>query len=132
MAALGGAAMVIGLPSIGLARFSDKGNNVEVTKGTELCSSIPVEGVSGTFDERRIFWRVMSPMRANGTQTVSALVHESVYDRESGDTKTVERPFNENYATFFKRAPEHEGMLKMISPQDGKVQAIVEICKKEK
>jgi len=71
-------------------------------------------------------------MRANGTQTVSALVHESVYDRQSGDTKTVERPYDEDYATFFKRAPEHKGMLQMISPQDGTVQAIVEICRKEK
>jgi len=71
-------------------------------------------------------------MRANGTQTVSALVHESVYDRQSGDTKTVERPYDEDYATFFKRALEHKGMLQMVSPQDGTVQAIVEICRKEK
>lgn len=71
-------------------------------------------------------------MRANGTQTVSALVHESLYDRQSGDTKTVEHPYDEDYATFFKRAPEHKGMLQMVSPQDGTVQAIVEICRKDK
>jgi len=71
-------------------------------------------------------------MRANGTQTVSALVYERVYDRQSGDTTTVENAFpDEEFATFFKRAPEHNGMLQMISPQDGSVQAIVEICKKE-
>jgi len=125
-------AVVIGLPAAGFAQFSDKGNNVEVAKGTRLCSSMAVEGVRDTLNQRPIFWRVTSPMRANGTQTVSALVHESVYDRQSGDTKTVERPYDEDYATFFKRAPEHKGMLQMISPQDGTVQAIVEICRKEK
>jgi len=125
-------AVVIGLPAVGLAQFSDKGDHVEVKNGTRLCSSIAVEGVRGAFDQRRIFWRVTSPMRVNGTQTVSALVHESVYDRQSGDTITVERPYNEHYATFFKRAPEYEGMLQMISPQDGRVQAIVEICRNDK
>ena len=125
-------AMVIGLPAAGLAQFSNKGNNVEVAKGTRLCSSIAVEGVRGTLNQRPIFWRVTSPMRANGTQTVSALVHESLYDRQSGDTKTVEHPYDEDYATFFKRAPEHKGMLQMVSPQDGTVQAIVEICRKDK
>ena len=125
-------AMVIGFPAAGLAQFSNKGNNVEVAKGTRLCSSIAVEGVRGTMNQRPIFWRVTSPMRANGTQTVSALVHESVYDRQSGDTKTVEHPYDEDYATFFKRAPEHKGMLQMVSPQDGTVQAIVEICRKDK
>lgn len=71
-------------------------------------------------------------MRANGTQTVSALVHETVYNRNSGDTTTVESSYDENFATFFKRAPQHKGMLQMISPQDGTVQAIVEICGKGK
>lgn len=124
-------ALIIGLPTVGLAQFSDKGNNVEVRKGTRLCPSIAVEGVSRTFDHRRMFWRVTSSMRANGTQTVSALVHESVYNRQSGDTKTVERPYDEDYATFFKRAPEYKGMLQMISPEDGRVQAIVEICQEK-
>ena len=71
-------------------------------------------------------------MRANGTQTVSALTHETIYNRNSGDTTTVEKPYDEDFATFFKRAPEHKGMLEMISPQDGTVQAIVEICRKGK
>jgi len=67
-------------------------------------------------------------MRANGTETVFALVHETVYDRNSGDTTTVENAYDANVATFFKRASEHKGMLEMISPQDGTLQAIVEIC----
>ena len=125
-------AIVIGVPAAGLAQYSDKGDHVEVRKGTRLCSSIAVEGVRGSLNQRPIFWRVTSPMRANGTQTVSALVHETVYNRQSGDTTTVENPYDEDFATFFKRAPEHNGMLQMISPQDGSVQAIVEICRKEK
>lgn len=125
-------AMVIGLPAAGLAQFSDKGKYVEVKKGTRLCSSIAVDGVRGTLNQRPIFWRVTSAIRANGTQTVSALVHETVYNRSSGDTITVENSYDENFATFFKRVPEHKGMLQMISPQDGTVQAIVEICGKGK
>ena len=70
-------------------------------------------------------------MRVNGTQTVSALVYESVYNRQSGDTTTVENAFpDEEFATFFKRAPEHHGMLHMISPRDGSLKAIVEICQR--
>ena len=126
------AAMAIGVPAAGLAQFSDKGDHVEVKKGIRLCSSVAVDGVQRTVDQHRIFWRVTSPMRANGTQTVSALVHETVYNRNSGDTTTVENPYDEDFATFFKRAPEHKGMLEMISPQDGNLQAIVEICRKEK
>ena len=71
-------------------------------------------------------------MRVNGTQAVSALVHETVYDRKSGDTTIMENAYDEDFATFFKRAPEHKGMLQMISPQDGSVQAIVEICPRGK
>ena len=121
-------AMVIAVPAAGLAQFNDRGAHVEVKKGTRLCSSIAVDGVRGTLNQRPIFWRVTSSIRANGTQTVSALVHEMVYDRHSGDTTTVENSYDENFATFFKRAPEHKGMLQMISPQDGTLQAIVEIC----
>jgi hypothetical protein len=124
-------AMAIGVPAAGFAQFRDKGDHVEVKKGTRLCSSIAVDAVRQTLNQRPIFWRVTSPIRANGTQTVSALVHESVYNRKSGDTKTVERQYDEDYATYFKRAPEQKGMLQMISPQDGSVQAIVEICRKE-
>ena len=125
-------AMVIGVPAASLAQFSDKGTYVEVKKGTRLCSSIAVDGVRGTLNQRPIFWMVTSSMRVNGTQTVSALVHETVYNRSSGDTTTVENPYDEDFATFFKRSQEHKGMLQMISPQDGTVQAIVEICRKHK
>jgi hypothetical protein len=125
-------AIVFGLPAAGLAQFSDKGGHVEVKNGTRLCSGIAVDGVRGTLNQRPIFWKVTSPIRANGTQTVSALVHETVYNRNSGNTTTVENPYDEDFATFFKRAPDHKGMLQMISPQDGTVQAIVEICGKEK
>ena len=124
--------MVIGVPAVGLAQFRDKGDHVEVKKGTRLCSSIAVDGVRGTLNQRPIFWMVTSSMRVNGTQTVSALVHETVYNRSSGDTTTVENPYDEDFATFFKRSQEHKGMLQMISPQDGTVQAIVEICRKHK
>ncbi|HEY7533074.1 MAG TPA: hypothetical protein VH681_09895, partial [Nitrospiraceae bacterium] len=123
--------IVIGLPAAGFAQFSDKGDRVEVKKGTTLCSSVAAEGVQRTSDQRKIFWRVTSLMRVNGTQAVSALVHEKVYDRKSGNTTIRENAYDEDFATFFKRAPEHKGMLQMISPQDGSVQAIVEICKKE-
>jgi len=72
-------------------------------------------------------------MRLNGTQAVSALVHETVYNRQSGDTTTVEIAYpDEQLATFFKRDTEHNGMLQMISPQDGRLQAIAEICQKVK
>ena len=122
----------IGVPAAGLAQFSDKADHVELKKGTRLCSSIAIVGIRGTFDQRRIFWRVTSPMRVNGTQTVSAFVQETVYDRKSGDTTTMEHAYNEDFATFFKRVPEYKGMLQMISPQDGSVEANVEICQKGK
>jgi hypothetical protein len=123
--------MVIGVPAVGLAQFSDRGDHVEVKKGTRLCSGRAVDGIRGTLNQRPIFWRVTSSMRVNGTQTVSALVHETVYNRSSGNTTIVENPYDEDFATFFKRAPEYKGMLQMISPQDGSLQAIVEICRKD-
>ena len=125
-------AIVIGVPGAGLAQITDKGDHVEVKKGTLLCSSIAVDGVRGTLNQRPIFWRVTSHMRSNGTQTVSAIVDETVYNRSSGDTTTVENAYDENFATFFKRAKGNKGMLQMISPQDGTVQAIVETCRKGK
>ena len=98
--------MVIGAPAAGLAQFTDKGHWVEVKKGTTLCSSIAVDGVRATLNQRPIFWRVTSPIRVNGTQSVSALVHEMVYNRQSGDTTTVENTYDEDFAIFFKRAGE--------------------------
>jgi len=126
------AAIVIGVPAAGLAQFRDKGDHVEVKKGTRLCSSIMGDGVRETLNRRPIFWRVTSSIRANGTQTVSALVHETVYDRSSGDTTIIENPYEENFAILFRRDPKHKGMLQMLSPRDGSIQAIVEICPKEK
>ena len=70
-------------------------------------------------------------MRANGTQAVDAFTLESSYDRKSGDTTIEERQYD-NYATLFKRALEHKGMLLMVSPKDGQVEATVEICGKKK
>jgi len=62
---------------------------------------------------------------------VEAFVLERLYDRQSGNT-TIEERRDDHYATLFKRDPEHKGMLVMVSPRDGEVQAIVEICKKKK
>jgi len=123
--------ILIGFPVAGLAQFTDKGDIVEVEKGTKLCSNITMEKARGSLDPSRIFWKVTSKMRSNGTQTVTAFVHENVYDSKSGDTRIKESLYQEDYATFFKRDPEHKGMLLMISPQDGKVEAIVEVCEKK-
>lgn len=125
-------AIVIGVPAAGLAQFRDKGGHVEVKKGTTLCSSIAGDGARETLNRRPIFWRVTSAIRANGTQTVSALVHETVYNRSSGDTTIIENPYEENFAVLFKSDPEHKDLLQMISPRDGSIQAIVEICPKGK
>ena len=71
-------------------------------------------------------------MRSNRTQTVESLTQETAYEPESGEMRRSERKSRESYATFFKRDPEHKGMLLMISPEDGRVQAIVEVCQKRK
>jgi len=123
--------ILIGFPMGGLAQFTDKGDKVEVEKGTKLCSNFAVETAKGSLDPSRVSWRVTSKMRSNGTQTVAAFVHEKIYDSKSGDTRSKESLYQEDYATFFKRDPEHKGMLLMISPQDGRVEAIVEVCKKK-
>lgn len=123
---------IIGIPTSGLAQFIDRGDYVEVKKGTTLCSNITMEQAKGAFDPGKVFWRVTSNVRANGTQTVSAIEYETMYDRKSGETTIKERRYDEDYATFFKRDPEHKGMLLMISPQDNSVQAIVEVCQKRK
>jgi hypothetical protein len=124
--------ILLGFPMAGFAQFMDKGENVEVEKGTQLCSNVQMDKAKGSLDPGRVFWKVTSKMRSNGTQTVAAFVHEKVYDSRSGDTRITERLYQENYATFFKRDPEHKGMLLMMSPQDGRVEAIVELCEKKK
>ena len=123
--------ILVGIPMAGLAQFTDKGDHVEVEQGTKLCSNIKMEKAKGSLDPSRIFWRVTSKMRSNGTQTVAAFVHEEVYDSKSGDTRSKETLYQDDYATFFKRDPEHKGMLLMISPQDGSIEAVVEVCEKK-
>ncbi|TKS61077.1 MAG: hypothetical protein EWM72_00846 [Nitrospira sp.] len=124
--------IVIGLPASGFGQFIDKGDYVVVKKGTTLCSNIKMEQAKRAFDPEKVFWRVTSNVRANGTQTVAAIEYETMYDRKSGETTIKERRYDEDYAVFFKRAPEYKGMLLMISPQDGRVEATVEICSRKK
>lgn len=119
---------IIGLPVAGFAQLQH--DYVKVRKGVTLCSNVKMEQAKGIFDPGKISWRVTSNVRANGTQTVTAYIHETVYDRQSGETMTKETRYDENYAIFFKRDPDHKGMLLMISPQDGRVEASVELCQK--
>ncbi len=124
--------IVIGCPLSGFAQFVDKGEYVEVAKGTKLCPNVILEKSKGMLDPENLYWRVTSKARANGTQTVTGFVIESLYHRESGETTMKERRYDEDYATFFKRDLEHKGMLLMISPKDGRVEATVEVCGKKK
>jgi hypothetical protein len=114
------------------AQFVDKGDYVEVAKGTELCPGVILDKSKRIHDPENVYWRVTSKARANGTQAVSAIVLESLYDRKSGKTTIKESRYDEDYATFFKRSPEQKEMLFMISPKDGRMEEIVEICKKKK
>jgi len=124
--------ILIGFPLSAHAQFIDKGDRVEVGKGARLCSNAKMEQAKGSRDPDRVFWVVKSKMRSNGTQSVSAFIQEDSYDTKSGDTSIKETVYQEDYATFFKRDPEHKGMLLMISPQDGSIEAVVEVCKKKK
>ncbi len=123
--------IVLGLPLSGFAQIVDKGDYGTVARGTKLCSNVILDTSKGVLDPGKVFWRVTSNARANGTQTVAAFVLETIYDRKSGETTIKEGRYDEDYATFFKRDPDHKGMLLMISPQDGRVEAIVEVCKKK-
>lgn len=125
-------AIVLGFPLTGFAQFVDRGEYVEVLKGVKLCSNFTLDVKSGIVDPEKRLWRVTSKPRANGTQTVSAFVLERAYDRQSGETSIQERRYEDNYAMRFKRASEHKDMLLMISPQDGQVEATVELCRKTK
>jgi hypothetical protein len=122
----------LGITVSGWAQLTGKGQYVEVAKGTKLCSNTILEQSRGTLHPGKVFWKVSSNVRANGTQSVSAFVLEAIYDRKTGDTKIRESRYDEEYATFFKRDPERKGILFMISPEDGKVEAMVEICSKKK
>lgn len=123
--------IVMGFPLSGFAQFVDRGEYVEVSKGVKLCSNASLDTSSGILDPENRFWRVTSKARANGTQTVDAFVLESLYDRKSGNTTIEERQYDDDYAMLFKRAVEPRGMLLMISPRDGQVEATVEICSKK-
>lgn len=123
-------ALVICFPSSGFAQFVDRGEYVEVSKGVKLCFNTDLDTLNRMLDPEKRFWRVTSKVRANGTQTVAAFVLESEYNRQSGDTTIQERQYDEGYAIRFKRAVKHKGMLLMVSPRDGEVEAIVEMCKK--
>ncbi|HSB43530.1 MAG TPA: hypothetical protein VLD60_00880 [Nitrospira sp.] len=122
--------IVMGFPLSGFAQFVERGEYIVVAKGTKLCANMILEQSKGVLDPGKVFWRVTSNVRANGTQTIAAFARETVYDRKSGETTIKESRYDEDYATFFKRDPEHKGMLLMVSPQDGRVQAIVEVCQK--
>ena len=125
-------AIAIGSPMSGFAQFVDKGEYVEVAQGAKLCPNVILEKSKGRLDPEDVYWRVTSKVRANGTQTIATFVLEVLYDRKSGETMIKERRYDEDYAMLFKRSQEHKGMLLMISPKDGQVEATVEICEKRK
>ena len=125
-------AIAIGSPMSGFAQFVDKGEYVEVAQGAKLCPNVILEKSKGRLDPEDVYWRVTSKVRANGTQTIATFVLEVLYDRKSGETTIKERRYDEDYAMLFKRSQEHKGMLLMISPKDGQVEATVEICEKRK
>jgi hypothetical protein len=120
-------AIVMGLPLSSFAQFIDKGDYVEVKKTTKLCSNVQ----RGSNHPHREFWMVTSIMRSNRTQTVEGFVQEETYDPESGETGLSVRRSGDNYAIFFKRDPEHKGMLLMINPEHGRVEATVRVCGKK-
>ena len=69
--------ILIGFPLSAFAQFIDKGDRVEVRKGTKLCSNVKMEQAKGSRDPGRVFWMVKSNMRSNGTQSVVAFVQAS-------------------------------------------------------
>lgn len=124
--------LVLGVPMSGFAQFRDKGEYVVVSKGVKLCTNATLDSSHNMFDPENRFWRVTSNARANGTQVVEGFVLESSYDRLSGETTIEAHPYDDKYATRFKRSVEHKGMLIMVSPRDGQVEATVEMCSKHK
>ncbi len=103
-------AIVIGFPVSAFPQFMDKGEYVEVAKGTKLCPNVILESSKRMYDSENLYWRVTSKARVNDTQTVAVFIVEALYDRESGETRIKERQYDEDYATFFKRDSEHKGM----------------------
>ncbi len=103
---------------------------VQHFSGVKLCSHATLDTSNGILDPENRFWCVTSKARGNGTQAVDAFVFESACDRKSGKAAIKERQYDDGYATLFKRALEHKGMLLMVSPRDGQVEATVEISGK--
>lgn len=124
-------AIVIGFPVSAFPQFMDKGEYVEVAKGTKLCPNVILESSKRMYDSESLYWRVTSKARVNDTQTVAVFIVEALYDRESGETRIKERQYDEDYATFFKRDSQHKGMLLIVSPKDGRVEATVEVCRRK-
>ena len=122
----------LSIPIPGGAQVAGQGSYTEVAKGTRLCSDAALDQSRAVRDPGKIFWKVMSRPRVNGTQTVAAFVIETIYDRQSGDTNIRESRYDEEYAAFFMRDPERQGVWLMISLEDGKVEATVAICSKKK
>jgi hypothetical protein len=122
----------LSLPISGSAEVAGKRPYIEVAKGTRLCADAALDQSRAARDAGKVFWKVMSRPRANGTQAVAAFVFETIYDRQSGDTIMRESRYDEDYAAFFMRDPERLGRWLMISPEDGRVEATVGICPKKK
>ena len=70
-------AIVTGLPLSAFPQFVDKGEYVEVAKGTKLCPNVILAKSKGMLDPENLYWRVTSKARANSTQTVDAFVLEN-------------------------------------------------------
>lgn len=120
----------LGFPVAGMGASGSAGPYTEVAKGTRLCVDAGHNQFGGVRGSGKVFWKVMSRPRINGTQTVAAFVLETIYDPQSGDTNIRESRYDEAYALFFIRDPERQNIWLMISPKDGRVEATVGICQK--
>jgi hypothetical protein len=61
--------IVIGFPLSGFARFVDRGEYVEVSKGVKLCSNAALDISNGMFESENRFWQ----SRVKRGQTVRKL-----------------------------------------------------------
>jgi hypothetical protein len=87
--------ILIGFPLSAFAQFIDKGDRVEVTKGTKLCTNVKLEQTKGS-RTRSCILEGEEQMRSNGTQSVGVFVQEDVYDTKSGDTSVKETVYQED------------------------------------
>lgn len=67
-----------GYPGFRMGSANGESTVVAVAKGTKLCSNTSLEQSRGTLDSGKVFWKVRSNVRANGTQTVAAFVLEAI------------------------------------------------------